>query len=461
MIRNPEPTRRRRRWLLAPALLLAVLAMSGCQNLSYYGQAIKGHYQVVAQRQKIEKLLADPQTPAPLKAKLQLVQDLRAFAVKDLHLPVDGHYEKYADVQRPFVVWNVEAAPEFSLEPKAWWYPFVGSLEYRGYFTEPGARKYAASLAKKDDDVYVGGVTAYSTLGWFKDPVLNTFVFDPEPDLAETLFHELGHQRVFASGDTDFNEAFATTVGQVGARRWLRAKGDPAALEKYLAKLRREAQFAHLVMNTRERLEKLYGDQRTDAGKIKATREPRWVPLEQLRRGKQELLGRLRQEYTQLKAQWGGVTDYDAWFAQPLNNAQLNSVAAYYDLVPGFERLLAQNGGDLEKFYQAADKLTHESKAERHRRLRALGDGHSSTLPPDREPSIGSRSVIVGRSNPWWQCRGRVAQRDSGVGRALRCAPRAPGPTRNYTQRLNSLRRRFRRKRPTLVGLPRRGSRDL
>ena len=134
-----KPARRLRNWLLAPALLLAVLAMSGCQTLSYYGQAIKGQYQIVAHEQKIEKLLADPQTPAPLKAKLQLVQSLRAFAAKDLQLPVDGHYEKYADVHRPFVVWNVEAAPEFSLEPKTWWYPFVGSLEYRGYFAE-GAR---------------------------------------------------------------------------------------------------------------------------------------------------------------------------------------------------------------------------------------------------------------------------------------------------------------------------------
>ena len=368
-----KPARRLRKWLLAPALLLAVLAMSGCQTLSYYGQAIKGQYQIVAHEQKIEKLLADPQTPAPLKAKLQLVQSLRAFAAKDLQLPVDGHYEKYADVHRPFVVWNVEAAPEFSLEPKTWWYPFVGSLEYRGYFSERGAQKYAARLQKKGYDVYVGGVTAYSTLGWFKDPVLNTFIFDPEPDLAETIFHELGHQRVFASGDTDFNEAFATTVGQEGARRWLRAKGDQAALEKYLAELRRTAQFAHLITNTRERLETLYGDERTEDGKIKATKKQRAVPPEELRRQKQALFDRLRQEYTQLKAQWGGDTEYDEWFARPLNNAQLNSVAAYYDLVPGFEQLLKQNGGDLGKFYEAADKLAHEPKAEREQRLRSLG----------------------------------------------------------------------------------------
>ena len=242
-----KPLRRLRKWVLAPALLLAVLAMSGCRTLSFYGQAIKGQYQIVAHQQKLQKVLADSQTPAPLKAKLELVQHLRAFAKQQLQLPVDGHYEKYADVHRPFVVWNVEAAPEFSLEPKSWWYPFVGSLDYRGYFSKEGAQKYGDWLQTRGYDVHVGGVTAYSTLGWFKDPVLNTFIFDPEPDLAETLFHELGHQRVFASGDTDFNEAFATTVGQEGARRWFRAKGDQAALEKYLAEVRRTTQFARLI----------------------------------------------------------------------------------------------------------------------------------------------------------------------------------------------------------------------
>jgi predicted aminopeptidase len=369
-----------RNWLVAPALLLAVLAMSGCQGLSYYGQAIKGEYAIVTHRESIEKLLADPQTPAPLKAKLQLVQNLRAFAAKDLKLPVDGQYQKYADVHRRFVVWNVEAAPEFSLEPKAWWYPFVGSLEYRGYFSERKARQYVAGLRQKGYDVYVGGVEAYSTLGWFKDPVLNTFISNPESDLAETLFHELGHQRVFASGDTDFNEAFATTVGQEGARRWLRAKGDPAATEKYLAEIRRTDQFAHLITKTRERLEALYGDERTAEGKVKAGKSKRTLPPAQLRREKQEILNRLQRDYAQLKAQWGGNTEYDEWFAGTVNNAQLNSVAAYYDLVPAFEHLLEQNGGDLEKFYQAAERLAKKPKAQRHLRLRTLGSQVSRVI---------------------------------------------------------------------------------
>jgi predicted aminopeptidase len=396
----PKPARRLRKWLIAPALLLAMLAMSGCQSLSYYGQAIKGQYEIVAHRERIEKLLADPQAPAPLKAKLDLVQKLRAFAAKDLRLPVDGLYEKYADMHRPFVVWNVEAAPKFSLEPKAWWYPWVGSLEYRGYFSEQAARNYAARLQKQGYDVYVGGVTAYSTLGWFKDPILNTFIFDPEPDLAETIFHELGHQRVFASGDTDFNEAFATTVGQEGARRWLRAKGDRSAYEKYLAELRRTRQFANLIMTTRERLQALYGDERTEDGNVKAAKKKRTIPPEQLRGQKQQLLNRLQQEYTQLKAQWGGNTEYDEWFAGPVNNAQLNSVAAYYDLVPGFERLLQQNGGDLEKFYEAADRLAREPKTERDRWLRALAGATTGSASPGDGTVIPALAAAMSRAAP-------------------------------------------------------------
>ena len=381
---SPKPSRRLRTKLLLPTLLVAVAAMSGCQTCSYYGQAIKGQCQIISREQKIEKLLADPQTPAPLKARLHFVQGLRAFAAKDLQLPVDGHYEKYADLRRPYVVWNVEAAPEFSLEPRSWWYPFAGSLEYRGYFSERGARKYAESLRRKGYDIYIGGVPAYSTLGWFKDPLLNTFLFDPEPDLAETIFHELGHQRVFASGDTDFNEAFATCVGQEGARRWLQSKGDNVALTNYLAEIQRTAQFARLIANTRGRLETLYGDVRSEDGKIQAARHKPAIPLEQLRQQKKVLLQRLRHEYTQLKAQWGGAMDYDDWFVPTINNASLNSVAAYYDLVPAFEQLLKQNGGDLRKFYDAADKLADQPKADRQRRLRSLTTASAATPAQDK-----------------------------------------------------------------------------
>ena len=369
---QPKKFSRARKWCVALALLLVVAGVSGCQTLSFYGQAIKGQYQLMANRQSVEKLVTNPQTPARLKSQLELLQKLRVFAQKALKLPVDGHYAKYVDVHRPYVVWNVEAAREFSLEPKSWWYPLVGRLEYRGYFSQRRATNYGASLRKKGYDVFVGGVGAYSTLGWFKDPALNTFIFDPEPDLAETIFHELGHQRVFARSDTDFNEAFATTVGEEGARRWLRAKGDNALYQNYLAELRRTRQFVRLTMTTRQKLEALYGDERTEEGKIKATKKQHRMSPQQLRQEKQRIIEDLKLQFTELKKEWGGDTSYDNWFARQIDNAQLNSVAAYYDLVPGFEHLLELNGGDLEKFYSAAERLAKMPKKERHQWLTNL-----------------------------------------------------------------------------------------
>ena len=360
-------------------LLAIVLGVSGCHTLSFYGQAVEGQYQIFAHQESIDKLVAAPDTAPRLKQRLELLRDLRAFAGKELKLPTEKQYRKYVDVHRPFVVWNVEAAPELSMEPKTWWYPLLGSLEYRGYFSKAGATNYATDLVKQGYDVSVGGVEAYSTLGWFKDPVLNTFIFEDDADLAEIIFHELGHQRLFARGDTDFNEAFATTVGQEGARRWLRARGDTAGLKEYLAHLQRSDQFVHLVMKTRARLETLYGDERTEDGKIKAPKKQNPVGQDRLRQQKEQILQEMKDEFVHLKQNWGGDTEYDGWFAHPINNAHLNSVAAYYDFVPAFEQILAAHGGDLEKFYQATEVLSKKPKAERHEQLRILARSRSAS----------------------------------------------------------------------------------
>jgi len=364
----------RRKKLLLISLAIIAVAVSGCRTIGFYAQAIKGQYQIFAHQKVIDKLIADPQTPEPLRKQLQLVQQLRVFAKDELKLPVDGHYRKYADVHRPYVVWNVQAAPQFSLQPRTWWYPLVGSLEYRGYFSESGARKYAARYGKKGDDVYVDGVEAYSTLGWFKDPILNTFIDRDEPELAEVIFHELGHQRVFARGDTDFNEAYATTVGQEGARRWLRASGKTNLMEKYAVALQRNDQFVHLIMTTREELEKVYGDTLDKDGKVKAAKTPP-LPPAQLKEAKERVFADLHRNYANLKVSWGGYAGYDDWFSRELNNAQLNTIANYYDFLPAFQRVLELNGGDMEKFYVEVERLSKMNKDERHQWLRNLAKG--------------------------------------------------------------------------------------
>jgi predicted aminopeptidase len=372
-MRPKRPSSRARRILAGALFLAAAAAFTGCRTVGYYAQAVRGQCQMFARQRSCEKLLADPSTPAELKAKLQLSREICDFARRALQLPANGHYQHYADLHRRHAVWNVYAAPEFSLGPKTWWYPIVGSLEYRGFFAEPDARKCAAELGGRGFDVYVEGVEAYSTLGWFTDPLLNTFIHHDEAELAEILFHELAHQRVFASGDTDFNEAFATAVGEEGVRRWCQTKGDPAMLEGYSSTLRRNAEFVQLVTAARNRLQSCYGETETPDSRIKPTKKRSDVSPDELRREKQRILDELRTAYEKLKVDWGGYAGYDEWFARGVNNAQLNSVATYYDLLPAFNRLLQANGGDLEKFYSAAKKLAKLPKAERQQRLEKKG----------------------------------------------------------------------------------------
>jgi len=348
---------------MRPGLLALAFALflTGCQTASYYTQAIRGQSQIWSRQRSIDSLLKDGQTPEPLKERLRFVLELRAFAEKELKLPANGHYLRYADLGRRFAVWNVYAAPEFSLTPKSWWYPVVGRLEYRGYFSERRARNYAAKLQERGFDVYVGGVAAYSTLGWFRDPVLNTFIHDDDADLAELLFHELAHQRLFVAGDTDFNEAFATAVAEEGLRRWMESRRDPEAAARHRAEIHRTAQFVKLVNEARVKLEAIYTPELSPG----APPEQRSLIEIHKRREKQRIVDELRQGYAQLKAEWGGRKDYDAWFAQSLNNAQLNTVDTYYNLVPAFRDLLREHAGNLEAFYEAAAALGRLKPEER------------------------------------------------------------------------------------------------
>lgn len=350
------------------ALLLVVLCC-GCQSVRYYKQAVSGQFELWRRQQPIDRLLASTNTSRTLKGRLQLVLELRQFAEAELHLPANGHYLRYADLQRRFVVWNVYAAPEFSLTPKSWWYPVVGSLDYRGYFSEPQAHAEAQRLRQKGFDVYVGGVSAYSTLGWFRDPVLNTFIDYADADLAELLFHELAHQRLFVSGDTEFNEAFATAVAEEGTRRWIEAHGSASDVSEYRAQSLRTDQFAQLIAGARERLDLLYTN---TPFKLIGPRPAESAQVSAARAQKQRILDELRRQYLNLKAGQGGHFDYDAWFNQPLNNAQLNTVDTYYALVPQFRQALRRMNGDLERFFGAVDASRKLKKEERRLRLAEL-----------------------------------------------------------------------------------------
>lgn len=334
-------------------VLLAPL-LGGCANLGYYWQSVGGQMEIWKKEQPIAMLLADPTLSPDLKHRLENVLRMREFASRELKLPDNGSYRKYADLKRSYVLWNVFVAPEFSVKPKEWCFVIAGCVNYRGYFSESVAQVFANNLRREGDDVFVAGIPAYSTLGWFDDPVLNTFIYFPETEVARLIFHELAHQAVYVKDDSMFNESFAGTVEEEGVSRWLVENGSVEQRAAFDAAQQRKRDFVQLVLKYRSRLDGLYRSAISDAEK---------------RESKRQIFSGLRQEYTQLKAAWGGFSGYDRWFAQDMNNAHLASVAAYTQLVPAFNRLLAGQDGNLARFYQEVKEIAKLPKAERLARL--------------------------------------------------------------------------------------------
>ncbi len=330
------------------------LLLAGCTELAYYRQAAAGQWALWQVRQPVPEVLENPATPATLRQRLETTQALRDFASAELDLPNHGSYQHYADLQRPWVVKNVFAAPELSLEPRQWCFLIVGCLSYRGYFDPEAAQALAETLRADGDDVYVADISAYSTLGWFDDPLLNTFIHWPEGRLAELLFHELAHQRLYVANDTAFNEAYATAVGRLGAERWLERQGTVDERAEYAADVQRREQFLQLTAETREQLAALYADSRSVAEK---------------RAGKQRILAELHERYQALKHRWGGYAGYDRWFAQDLNNAKLAGVSTYHRQVPAFLALFEQEGRDFAAFHRAAEAMGQLPSVEREAQL--------------------------------------------------------------------------------------------
>jgi predicted aminopeptidase len=322
------------------ALIVALIAASsgGC----YLLQSVQGQLSLMSKREPIPRVLDKPSTPPALRTQLEAVTAIRDFASRQLGLPDNGSYRSYADLGRSYVVWNVVAAPEFSVDPKEWCYPIVGCVAYRGYFSEQRARRFAAGLRGRGFDVTVGGVAAYSTLGHFNDPVLNTMMGWNDVELAAIIFHELTHQLLYVPGDSSFNEALATTVEEEGVRRWLHAQGRDADLAAHLVQQEHYLKVIDLLSATRAELRTIYAS---------------GLAPEPMRERKRAEFAALRESFALLKAGWGGHAPFESWFAQDLNNAHLASIATYFTCVPGFERELKAAGGDLPTFYARVRKL--------------------------------------------------------------------------------------------------------
>jgi predicted aminopeptidase len=349
-------------------LAAAALCLTGCANVGYYWQSVTGHLKVLNAAKPVQEWLDDGTTPQGLKEKLVLARRIREYAVAELHLPDNPSYRRYADLHRSAVVWNVVAAPEYSLTLKTWCFPVTGCVGYRGYFDEAQARTEGAELAAAGWETSVYPVPAYSTLGWSNwaggDPLLSTFINYPEGELARLIFHELAHQVVYAGGDMMFNESFATAVERLGGARWLATQASEQARQAYAGYDGRRRQFKALQLRTRDELKALY--ERTD------------MPVSEKAVRKRQLLDSFREQYLQLRARWGGdparFRAYTDWVGRA-NNAAFGAQAAYDELVPGFEALFARHGGDWSRFYDAARALASLPKEERHRTLKELAGG--------------------------------------------------------------------------------------
>ena len=336
-------------------LLMWTCALLSSCGTPYLMQAASGEWHVLHERTPVDTVIADPQTTPEVRAHLQQVRAAREFATRELGLPDNDSYRTYADIGRPFVVWNVVAAPEFSVTPRRWCFPVAGCVAYRGYFHEQSAREFALGLEAQGFDVAIDGVPAYSTLGKFADPVLSSMLRYGDDDLAATIFHELAHQLLYVRDDSEFNEAFATTVEDVGLERWLAHQHVAARMQAFREAQQREQELVSLLASTRVRLKQLYAS---------------GLPRSEMVLRKSEVFTQLTTDIRGLERRAGGTVPlYDEWIAQGLNNARLASAATYFECVPGFMRLLHEQGDDLPRFYAAARKLAEQPGAERHARL--------------------------------------------------------------------------------------------
>ncbi|TPG87675.1 aminopeptidase [Pseudomonas mandelii] len=339
--------------ILFPGVLF--LFLNGCAGVSYYGQLASGQLQLLRAREPVSRVIADPGRDQLLRAHLTQSQKTRTFASQQLQLPDNQSYRLYADIGRPFVVWNVFATPEFSLTPQNHCFPIAGCVAYRGYYSQSAARGEAALQRLQGMDVSIGGVEAYSTLGWFNDPIISSMMAWGDERLATLIFHELAHQRFYVEDDTEFNESFATFVEQEGTRQWRAFRG---LAPDSGAQVQQRDRFIQLVLDTRTRLERLYTLP---------------LPADQMRQRKADEFERLRREYRQLRdSQWAGDKRYDAWINAPMNNARLLPFGLYDQWVPAFAALFRQVGGDWKKFYAAVEKLGALPVGERKAALNAL-----------------------------------------------------------------------------------------
>lgn len=368
--KEKPPVYSSRKWLRSAAVLLAITTVTGCSNLGYYVQSLNGHMAVVNRARPIADVLDDRNTEPAVRQRLTEAQRMRRFASEVLKLPDNSSYTRYSDIGRPYVIWNVVAAPELSLQPRTWCFMITGCISYRGYYRKEHAQELAEQLQQQSWEVNTYGVPAYSTLGktnWLGgDPILSTFVHYPEGRFAALLFHELAHQVLYVKGDSTFNESFATAVEQLGVQLWLKSRRQQdgaAAWQAFQSSSQRRQSFRQLTLQTRRKLHGIYTS--PDHSQ------------QQKRSMKQHAMRSFRQAYAQWKAERDGYSGYDRWVAKA-NNAHFASLATYDTHVPAFKKMFVQSGEDFEAFYAAVKELAQQPREQRDAFLNGLVARNSS-----------------------------------------------------------------------------------
>lgn len=351
----------KRRNILGLMALLTII--TGCSNAAYYSQAVQGHLSIMAARQPIDKVLNDEALTEKRREQLLQAQVIRRYASDALHLPDNKSYTSYVELGRSSVVFNAVITPKYSLTPVKWCFPVAGCVSYRGYYDKQDAVAFSETFASSEYDRYVGGSRAYSTLGWFDDPLTSPMLDSGELLLAQVIFHELSHQQLYIKNDTAFNEAFASAVGEAGVIQWLSAQ-KPELLPRYQRYLTRKSAFNALLANTAQQLRNHY---RKEQPKI------------ELQAGKDAILKDLRQDYETLKASWNGYTGFDNWFKKPVNNSRLALVSVYRDLIPDFDRWLQACNGGFKDFYQTIATFENLNKTDRLQKLQGKASCVSAT----------------------------------------------------------------------------------
>lgn len=356
----------KKKWILVCGLSMALIA--GAAHFKYYFQAATGHLVLILSARPIDACLADPSVDKVLKAKLVKVKQIREFAIHELKLPDSESYTTYVKIDRPYVVWNVIATPALSLKPVEWCFPVAGCTSYRGYYNKNDALAFARSMQQAGYDVHVAEVPAYSTLGWFSDPVISTFINYSEPQLARLIFHEMAHQILYVKGDSQFNEAFAVAIEEEGVEHWIAKYGNESMLQAHIANTIRKREFLALLAKYQKQLSDNYASDEV---------------VEKKRAEKERILNALQDEFRTVKVGWNGYTGYDRWFARPLNNAHLASVMTYHSLVPGF-RALMKKQASFQEFYITAKSLAALPQKIRQEQLVGLEKDNAAPVPVEQ-----------------------------------------------------------------------------